>query len=510
MGTNDFPSEFDTAQIKAELASLHQKLAASDEEVERLQRQLQTLKANRLATQGKIHSLKSILSPIKKVPREVMSTILECCLSRFEPETFRDEFRLGPGDAMKSPLIISHVSRGWRDLALSLPNLWSNVEAYVTQNPLMGISACIRAAEKQADMVTHWVERSKSRQLAWKVKIEAREDALLACQNAIRQILDLLAAQSNRWRSITLSFPGDMNIAHISPILESIQSDHAYLRFLKIHRGGSRRDSGILEQENPLILLGNAPMLAGLHLHRMRFSQSGVPWNQLTDLSIMVGSHDIDQSINAISKCNNLQNLSLSVAFPLPNSTTITTLPKLQMLTVCGQPPALDSLLKSFAVPQLRTLLIKVSGFRDTMVELSPFLGRLSNPLDALELDMYNIDPITLAQWLRLVPSLTRLSFGTQSYFTDEMSHSLLPNGDKEYICPSLTHLRAHFRCSLSTLANMIERRWSLHPTRRSPKCLFVDFASNLSGEDGERYVGKEALVSRFRLLCKEGLQLIT
>ena len=208
LGTNDYPSESIAVQIKAELISLRQQWAASNEKLERLQGPFQALMANRFAMHRKMHSLCAIVSPVKKVPREVMSIVFEYCLSPFAAETFPDELRSGfLRNSVTPPLTLSHVCRSWRNLALSLPKLWSNIEIYIIQDLYMGSSAFVNAAKKRLDSVAHWVEHSKSCQLACKVKIKGSQDALLACQNTIRQLLELLAAQSNRWWSMTLSFP---------------------------------------------------------------------------------------------------------------------------------------------------------------------------------------------------------------------------------------------------------------------------------------------------------------
>lgn len=435
------------------------------------------------------------------VPREAMSIIFECCLFPFAPETFRDELRLRLGyrNPIAPPLVLSRVCRSWRDLALSLPKLWSNIEVYITQGPYMGISAFACSAKKQTDMVTHWVKHSKSHQLDCKVKIEASQNALLACQNTIRRLLDLLAAQSNRWRSMTLRFPS-YNIP-ISTILESIRGDLTYVRFLKIDR--EMESLPMLLVDNSPMLLGNAPMLAGLHLHHIRLSESVVPWTQLTDLSM---DQPIDYTIGVISNCKNLEKLSLTVSFSgqlIDNA--LITLSKLQILSVRGNLTALNSLLASFTVPQLHMFSASAPGYASEIAQLAPFLQRLSYPLDALEIDISNVDLVILVGWLQLVPSLRALSFGTRCVLTHEICHSLAPNEDKEFICPSLTHLRARFRCSLSSLADMMEKRWFLRP---SPKTLVIDIMSRFNGEDGERFVSRDAIISRFKLLRNKGLEL--
>ena len=472
---------------------------------------LQHLMADQLATEIKINSLKAILSPIKKVPGEVMSIIFECCVLPFAPETFMDVDELRPRyrRPVAPPLVLSQVCRSWRDLALSLPKLWSNIEACITQGPYMGISSFVHSAEKQTNIVAHYVKHSKSCPLACKVQIEASQEALLTCQNTIKQLLGLLAAQSNRWRSMTLSFPGEDT--PISPILESIQGDLTCLRFLKISREKRARMPFVLfpagapvPLDHSPMLLGNAPMLVGLHFYGTSFSPSVVRWTQLKDLSI---DQPIDYRIDAISNCKNLEKLSLAFSFLSQDisSTTLITFPKLQILAVhaCGNTAALNSLLASFTVPQLRMLSITTSD-HTREVQLAPFLHRLSRPLEALEIDISSVDPIILVEWLRLVPSLRELSFGIRSILTHEMTHSLAPNGDEEFICPSLIRLRANFRCSLSSLVDMMEKRWSLGP---SPKILVVNYWSTLSGEDGERFVSREATISRFKSLCKEGLE---
>lgn len=465
------------------------------------------MESHKLSVDLKIRSLKAITSPVKKIPREVMSMIFQYCHPVFEPEMPPDTnhtwTRLRQARARAAPLSISYVCHGWRSLVLSTPELWSRIEAYVIEDEDMN-AVDARALKQEIARVARYVGLSKSCPLACQVTVEPSPSQCIGSQNLVIQLLDLFSAQSGRWEYMSFVFPRGRNFTDY--ILQGALHNLPYLRYLRIH-------SPIRSVPSSRLYTFNAPMLKSVTLHSSIVENSNFPWAQLTTISVK-GSFNVEDAIVLLKNCSSLRQLSLVVHTPLSGS-TIVTLPQLESLTVRGIHTGIASLLGSIAVPRLRMLSISFPpvGY-DTDLDL--FMTRLSSPLESLELGISEInhplDSETLnafIRWLRLVPSLKTLSLVRESAsharFSDAFALALTP-GQTECICPRLESLKAVFDCSLSSLVDMIEKRWHLHLTRHSPGTVIVGRDSRIRGDQGEGLVSRKAMFSKLVPLCNAGL----
>ncbi|KAF9027713.1 hypothetical protein BDZ89DRAFT_951957, partial [Hymenopellis radicata] len=85
---------------------------------------LSTLRAMHDAASEKLGDLKNILHPIRYLPRDILAEIFVLCTP--VPDG-RDTYVWDPFDTLNPrnhPWNLSHVSRRWRDVTLSLPRLW--------------------------------------------------------------------------------------------------------------------------------------------------------------------------------------------------------------------------------------------------------------------------------------------------------------------------------------------------------------------------------------------------
>ena len=126
----------------------------------------------------------------------------------------------------KLPLVLAMICKDWRDIALSLPQLWSSVNIIIKSDELMF---------PQLPLVRQWLERSRSSPLSFNIyndTIGEKPSTLLV------SILRLYISHIHRWRSVGLladHLPDDFleEMASLNaPLLENI-----YLRLYQLQHG---------------------------------------------------------------------------------------------------------------------------------------------------------------------------------------------------------------------------------------------------------------------------------
>lgn len=117
-------------------------------------------------------------SHISILPPEILSEIFIHCLPA-------DRFPVP--SCTEAPLLLTHVSQSWRDLALSIPDLWSALHINY-KDP----SEDIPAAEL-------WLSRSGKRPLSLSLAIDFNEEPQ-------QGILDVLCQHSERWKHVRFDF----------------------------------------------------------------------------------------------------------------------------------------------------------------------------------------------------------------------------------------------------------------------------------------------------------------
>lgn len=116
----------------------------------------------------------------------------------------------------QGPLLISQISRRWRQVALSASQLWSSLSITISPS----------TRPPNISMLKLWLKRSSSQLLSFTIIIEQfsllNPDLVLLSQSTLQE----LAAESQRWKRITLFLPGSQQLLrgifiHGAPNLES-------------------------------------------------------------------------------------------------------------------------------------------------------------------------------------------------------------------------------------------------------------------------------------------------
>ena len=111
IGTNFIPSESDVQLINAYLVKPLAKITLLDLEISRLQ-------AERDDIYARVQPYQALLSPIRRLPLDIMEKIFLFCLP-----TQRNPAM----STLEAPLKLGRICSSWRSFAYSSPRLWSRI-----------------------------------------------------------------------------------------------------------------------------------------------------------------------------------------------------------------------------------------------------------------------------------------------------------------------------------------------------------------------------------------------
>ncbi|KAF8968698.1 hypothetical protein BDZ97DRAFT_1654581, partial [Flammula alnicola] len=111
LGTNFVPSDAEVQQIKEYLISPTAELARLDIELEELK-----LRRQRVYTH--IQGYKALISPARRLPREILEEIFICCLPSDHNAVM---------SVLEAPMNLGRICSLWRSIAYTTPRLWSSL-----------------------------------------------------------------------------------------------------------------------------------------------------------------------------------------------------------------------------------------------------------------------------------------------------------------------------------------------------------------------------------------------
>ncbi|KAJ7691964.1 hypothetical protein B0H17DRAFT_1010809, partial [Mycena rosella] len=119
--SNEVPLEPDLLAVNSVISKTDARLAWLDTEILRLQDRLKELEEERTALSSFRAQNNAILSPLRRMPPEVLGEIFAWTLPSVKDALERG-FSVG-----RSPWVLGQINSPWRSVALSTPSLWSLV-----------------------------------------------------------------------------------------------------------------------------------------------------------------------------------------------------------------------------------------------------------------------------------------------------------------------------------------------------------------------------------------------
>ncbi|KAJ7592318.1 hypothetical protein C8J56DRAFT_932865 [Mycena floridula] len=172
-----------------------------EDRISTMQNELQALLEERSRKQGQIRDCRSLLHPIRRIPKEILCEIFKFLLEQWDDISCEKAGSLAP----KSPhFVVSCVSNYWRTIALSFPEMWSKV--CITR----GDFAC--SGSRASLMLATQLERSSNHELWVSLMLDGRF-------KPFHPLLLHLLCTSSRWKKLDLYTRSRMDEA-----MESIAS----------------------------------------------------------------------------------------------------------------------------------------------------------------------------------------------------------------------------------------------------------------------------------------------
>ncbi|KAJ7036638.1 hypothetical protein C8F04DRAFT_1257864 [Mycena alexandri] len=196
LNSNDPPTDSrDVDLVDSIISQTESSMERVDDEITRLRQRLAQLEDRKTALSLHLARNKAILSPLRRMPPELLLEIFSWTLPSILFLRRQDQF-----DVTDVPWILGHISSNWRAVALSSPSLWSVVAVNYTGalgNPLTAYPLAM-------------LETQLAR--AQKLKIHFYASAA-SDDGAQTEIFKFLAAQSSRWEELSIS---------LTPVLASL------------------------------------------------------------------------------------------------------------------------------------------------------------------------------------------------------------------------------------------------------------------------------------------------
>ncbi|KIK66577.1 hypothetical protein GYMLUDRAFT_37736 [Collybiopsis luxurians FD-317 M1] len=423
-------------------------------ELEQYHTHIAHLNLERDRVQADIEALQVTVSPIRRLPLEILSEIFVHCLPK------KKFIRPSPHEP---PLLLTQICRRWRDVAISTSKLWSSILITVTERCHPDIS-----------LVQTFMDRSAMHPLSFRIN-ESLADADFT-GSLHSEVFGLLWASHVRWKDIQLDYR-DWRMPESS--LAKIVQTPPSLETLSLHR--EYWDSEALD---PLRRLSHAP-------HLRKISWSGVLKGYPNPADIMplesLQKLSLDHTLTKADFMQNLRRstqlvsctLSVYLASPIgvdPDAANVRlTFPNLKSFDITTD-AADEQIFDVLELPSLETLrisnLIDLGRTESRFWSLSAFKElhlRSRFSLNELDLSGTDIKPGELLQVLRMFTDTLQ----TLNLSNDHTEHACVDDvvlqeltlvAGRQLLCSNLQYIKL-WGCMSSSdglVSDMLESRWSL------------------------------------------------
>ncbi|CAA7266163.1 unnamed protein product [Cyclocybe aegerita] len=446
---NSPPPDYLLPTVNDLLKASRSQLSIIQGEMDALAKLLGAVRQRFEATQQSINKYETILSPIRRVPADVLGEIFAHCLP-----THRNPLFL----SSEAPILPSHVCRSWRAMALSTPSLWarfhvslpgvaSELESESADTLLSGTSHTNnflalyqQIMERRSNAVKEWLTRSGASPLSLSIFAQTtyRDFLTEITSRSAELVLDAIASCCERWKGIEFTMP-----------LALYQKLEAKLNFRKppcltqirisLDNRMHSPFAGDGAAPPPSVTLLSAPNVQGVSLSfpvtTQPFNFSSLDkhnemapiWDQLTRLFLhtMIPDTDVRLFLRACPRLIDCGLWAFAAAdhfgTMVPTESDVPvgviSLPHLQIFKITdgGFPSTMRNTFASLFVPELRRIdYWRVHPYYDTSGSQPPPLALLEagQSISTFHFDPQGVPKETIIQCLRTIPKLKHLIIG--------------------------------------------------------------------------------------------------
>lgn len=363
-------------------------------------------------------------------------------------------------------LLISHVCRHWRDVAVGTPALWTSID-FEDGPPY----------EKSRT----YLERSKNAPLELSVDLTLDDDEaedypdLGAALDDLHQIMKLVVAHVSHWRSFELMV-SNYRLMHLALTGLSSCAAAPMLEVLQLYHYEDTEEYGeftpaSLKEQNFILFNGNAPKLAHVALWGVHLDWANSHFlSGLCDLELAYHAQDVRPSyrdfVRILRDSPELITLTLCLSGPAGGPTdwlasmtderedgeephapmTTLAIPSLKNLVLAYiEPEYVTQLIQRLALPNVTSLAIDFeyadsSDFLRSLARPAPTTGKpLLAGLQALKLSGLPCSKVAVAEAYAAMSNLTSLNLNFD--YLDEAWHVLLAPRPEGVFLPRLEAL---------------------------------------------------------------------
>ncbi|KAJ7500307.1 hypothetical protein B0H11DRAFT_1800691 [Mycena galericulata] len=409
--TNAVPSDAECQRIHDLLVGPQKEAAVLAQEVVRVQSLLDELTTKRDQLNAFIDAHLALVSPVRRLPDDVVREIFVATLPSDRNAIMSEE---------EAPLLLSHISQGWRNIALSTPRLWSTL--HIVTPPVSSLQSYIPKQHQINGAVVAWLSRSGTLPVSISfiapaaphpyLSQVASEEEISALAEATRSasftLIQTLIQFCTRWRSIRFRLSHDSDL---TPLAALSIGDVPKLSSVAMEMNMDSRETNW----NSVSFLGT-PSLRAVY---MRFLDGAhtipINWDALGHLSMQYMALSFDETLAMLRHCTNLETLNLTIGQDQAHGQTPAQpchMAHLWRLSLINSGGNITDFLQRLSAPDLRIL--EFHGLFDDYP--SPLLTLISSSdgLEHLRLCVLNITVDSLIEMLQKAPALRELALAAE------------------------------------------------------------------------------------------------
>ncbi|KAJ7622223.1 hypothetical protein FB45DRAFT_927280 [Roridomyces roridus] len=477
------PVDSEAAHLRHLLAAAATGLNQVDSRIGALHEELARLLMQRDDLVARMEQYKAVLSPVRRIPPEVLCEILEWLPPGFQ--------RVDYYQVAQPPWRLAHICSLWRETAIGCPSLWTGLGIIHADDYFFPTTAMLEAQ----------LDRTASAPLHIDFELSSQS---LGAASAWDSLLPL----SHRWKSL--------RIRCVEPdaameLLDNLQAAKDRVTLLeKVDFFINEANASV---DHSCDCFSTAPRLRELHLTNSTFTQYSpafaAPWAQITSYR---GVFPPARQLDILRACLGIVDCTVgydeeSTDPPLAANVTLPLVRRLHVEHV--------SILANITSPALHTLLIPSAASHTQL--LVTFLQRSSCRLNTLVItkcdDANDVVPV-----LASCPGLEQFVLSSYTFNLGGMSallDSLCLPATPPYltICPNLASFALGWKIKgepvwCDVLLRMLQSRLVQIPQRLRSVCLFTtDFNTVLEKVEGIRRLENEQGLDFKYLTLQQGKQ---
>lgn len=446
LSSNVPPSCDEARSLRQLLQQEESTFSALFENITRLQVHLSTLVEQHRDSQIKVQQYRAALSSARILPPELVRKIFIYCAEE-PPITW-------PPSPSRLPLSLAQICSGWREVALSTPELWSNINFRASS--FMGV-------EKFKELAELWLSRCgvKPASLAFTTSCHPERFS--------NPLGDVIVQNTSRIGSLELHLPTTLFNAFSDYPPEAFPQ----LRALRLHGTpvDFREEGGYRLWNLEFSPFQFSPHLTDvvISIPRTHINLEGLnlPWPQLSSLHLAESIVSHDAMLRILDRCRNLTSCSARLVanneITAPSDVEVT-VPLLKSLSLQSEAGELNGFLRYITLPVLQTLALHVHPNNTWDSEdLIRLVSRSQCRLAGLAISGRTLQPDGFIDLLHAIPTVQELDMMFVSFVTDDILKWMSPmTVYEDPIVPCLRVLKLRemtLKCSPDSVRRFVATR---------------------------------------------------